>query len=182
MVGGDVPASVLGRLTGLTSAMLEKTLGSLDAAKFLFNSRPPPEGEYSFYHALTQEVAYRSLLKGGSGAHAAACDVFAELHAGRTEKVAELLAYHAELGGLWEQAALYLRQCGISAIERSAYREAIGFLERALEALGRSRRPSRARRCRSSCASACASRLADRRLPPAQRASFRGRAGCGPHQ
>ena len=40
VVGGDVPASVLGRLTGLTSAMLEKTLGSLDAAKFLFNSRP----------------------------------------------------------------------------------------------------------------------------------------------
>ena len=27
VVGGDVPASVLGRLTGLTSAMLEKTLG-----------------------------------------------------------------------------------------------------------------------------------------------------------
>ena len=138
VVGGDVPASVLGRLTGLTSAMLEKTLGSLDAAKFLFNSRPPPEGEYSFYHALTQEVAYRSLLKERRRQlHAAACDVFAELHAGRTEKVAELLAYHAELGGLWEQAALYLRQCGISAIERSAYREAIGFLERALEALGR---------------------------------------------
>jgi class 3 adenylate cyclase/tetratricopeptide (TPR) repeat protein len=137
VVGGDVPASVLGRLTGLGGAVLEKTLGSLDAAKFLFNSGPP-DGNYSFYHALTQEVAYRSLLKERRRQlHAAACADFAALHAGRIEKVAELLAYHAELGGLWEPAALYLRQCGTNAIERSAYREAIGFLERALEALGR---------------------------------------------
>ena len=136
VVGGDVPTSVLRRLTGLDDTTLEKALTFLGAAKFLFNSKLPPDGEYSFYHALAQEVAYRSLLKERRRAlHAAACSIFAELQAERIDKIAELLAYHAELGGLWEQAALYLRQAGANAIERSAYKEAIGFLERALEAL-----------------------------------------------
>lgn len=137
VIGGDVPTSVLRRLTGLDDTALERALTFLGNAKFLFNSKLPPDGEYSFYHALAQEVAYRSLLKERRRMlHAAACGVFAELQAERIDKVTELLAYHAELGGLWEQAALYLRQAGASAIERSAYKEAIGFLERALEALG----------------------------------------------
>lgn len=137
IIGGDVPVSVLQRLTGLDDATLEKALKFLRAAKFLFNSKLPPAGEYSFYHAMAQEVTYRSLLKERRRKlHAAAYNVFVGLHAERIEKVAELLAYHAELGALWEQAALHLRQAGTSAIERSAYKEAIGFLELALEALG----------------------------------------------
>jgi class 3 adenylate cyclase/tetratricopeptide (TPR) repeat protein len=137
VIGGDVPASVLRRLTGLDDATLETALTFLGTAKFLFNSKLPPEGEYSFYHALAQEVAYRSLLKERRRKlHAAACSVFADLHAERIDQVVELLAHHAELGALWEQAALYLRQASAKAIERSAYKEAIGFLERALDALG----------------------------------------------
>lgn len=138
VVGGDVPLSMLRRLTGLDDSTLEKALTFLGAAKFLFNSKLPPDGEYSFYHALAQEVAYRSLLKERRRIlHAAACGIFAELQADGIDKVTELLAYHAELGALWEQAAVYLRQAGANAIERSAYKEAIGFLERALEALSR---------------------------------------------
>lgn len=138
VVGGDVPLSMLRRLTGLDEATLEKALTFLGTAKFLFNSKLPPDGEYSFYHALAQEVAYRSLLKERRRIlHATACGIFAERQADGIDKVTELLAYHAELGGLWEQAAVYLRQAGANAIERSAYKEAISFLERALEALSR---------------------------------------------
>ena len=81
-------------------------------------------------------MAYRSLLKERRRAlHAAICNVLAELP--RSEKVAELLADHAELGEIWEKAVAYLRQAAANAIERSAYKEAISFLERALNALGR---------------------------------------------
>jgi tetratricopeptide (TPR) repeat protein len=138
VAGGDVPTHVLERVSGLDRATLEQTLGSLSAAKYLFSSKSPPDSEFSFYHALTQEVAYRSLLKERRRTlHGAICHVFAELYAGRSEKVAELLAYHAELGELWDKAVTYLRQAAANAIERSAYKDAINFLERALQALSR---------------------------------------------
>jgi class 3 adenylate cyclase/tetratricopeptide (TPR) repeat protein len=138
VVGGDVPTHVLERVSGLDRTTLEQTLGSLSAAKYLFNSKSPPDSEFSFYHALTQEVAYLSLLKERRRTlHGAICHVFAELYAGRSEQVAELLAYHAELGELWDKAVSHLRQAAANAIERSAYKEAINFLERALQALSR---------------------------------------------
>ncbi|MDB5583222.1 MAG: hypothetical protein JWR80_8398 [Bradyrhizobium sp.] len=138
IIGGDVPTWVLKSLTGLDDATLDKALAALGDAKFLFNSKLPPDGEHSFYHSLAQEVAYRNLLKERRRKlHAAACNIFAERYADRIDKIAELLAYHAELGELWEKAAQYLRRGGANAIERSAYKEAVGYLERALEALGR---------------------------------------------
>jgi len=138
VAGGDVPTHVLERVSGLDHATLQQTLGSLAAAKYLFTSKSPPDSEFSFYHALTQEVAYRSLLKERRRTlHGAICHVFSELYAGRSEQVAELLAYHAELGELWDKAVSYLRQAAANAIERSAYKESINFLERALAALNR---------------------------------------------
>jgi class 3 adenylate cyclase/tetratricopeptide (TPR) repeat protein len=138
VVGDDAPVLVLRRLTGLDDATLEKALNFLSAAKFLFNSKLSPAGEYSFYHALAQEVTYRSLLKERRRKlHATAYNIFIEFQAEGMDKAAEFLAHHAELGALWEQATLHLRRAGANAIERSAYKEAIGFLERALEALGR---------------------------------------------
>ena len=48
----------------------------------------------------------------------------------------ERLAHHALRGELWDEAPGYLRQAGRRALSRSAYREAAGWLEQALEALG----------------------------------------------
>jgi predicted ATPase len=104
---------VLKSLTGLDDTTMDKALTALGDAKFLFNSKLPPDGEHSFYHSLAQEVAYRNLLKERRRRlHAAACNIFAERYADRIDKIAELLAYHAELGELWEKAALYLRRGG----------------------------------------------------------------------
>lgn len=138
VVGGDASPYVLERVSGLDRAAMERTLASLSAAKYLINSKPSSDGEYVFYHALTQEVAYRSLLKEHRRAlHAAIFNVFADLHSSKREIVAELLAHHAEQGEIWVEAVAHLRQAATNAIERSSYREAIKFLERALEALAR---------------------------------------------
>ncbi len=138
VVGGDASPYLFERVSGLNGAMVARTLASLSAAKYLINSSPAGESEFVFYHALTQEVAYRSLLKEHRRSlHAAIFRVFADLHRTKEENVAELLGHHAEQGELWAEAVVHLRQAAANAIERSAYKEAIKFLERALEALAR---------------------------------------------
>jgi DNA-binding winged helix-turn-helix (wHTH) protein/tetratricopeptide (TPR) repeat protein len=47
----------------------------------------------------------------------------------------ERLAHHALLGEVWDKALTYGRQAGEKAMERSAYDEAVGYLEQALSAL-----------------------------------------------
>jgi predicted ATPase/class 3 adenylate cyclase len=138
VVGGDASPYLFEQVSGLNGAMVARTLASLSAAKYLINSSPAGESEYTFYHALTQEVAYRSLLKEHRRSlHAAIFRVFADLHRAKKESVAELLAHHAEQGEIWVEAVAHLRQAAANAIERSSYKEAIKFLERALEALAR---------------------------------------------
>jgi tetratricopeptide (TPR) repeat protein len=55
----------------------------------------------------------------------------------RVAEQAERLAHHALRGELWEKAVAYLRQAGLRAMMRAAYREAVAHLKQALEALRR---------------------------------------------
>jgi tetratricopeptide (TPR) repeat protein len=59
-----------------------------------------------------------------------------ELYAGRLVEQVERLSYHAFRGDVWPKAVAYLRQSGAKAGSRSAYREAVGYFEQALVALG----------------------------------------------
>jgi len=57
------------------------------------------------------------------------------LYAERLGEHVDRLAYHAYQGQVWDKAALYLHQAGDKAFTRSANREAVTFLDQALEAL-----------------------------------------------
>lgn len=134
VLGKDVPADLLRRLAGLPDSEIERLLARLHAGGFLF---PAAAGGplHSFKHALTHDVAYRGLLRERRRAlHVRALEA---LEGGQAapEQI-ERLAYHAAGGEAWAKAAQYLRQAGARAIDQSAYREAIRFLEQALEALG----------------------------------------------
>jgi tetratricopeptide (TPR) repeat protein len=95
-----------------------------------------PEFEYTFKHALTQDVAYASLKEDHRRVlHAGVVDAIEHLYAERLSEHAERLAHHAFRGGLWRRAAAYSRQAGMKAFDRSANREAVASLEQALTAL-----------------------------------------------
>jgi class 3 adenylate cyclase/tetratricopeptide (TPR) repeat protein len=135
VVGVHVPLSVLNRVSNLDATILAKALVALTDAEFLY-AVASPDCVYKFKHQLTQEVSYRSLLKDRRRKlHAIVCKGLEDLYAQRIGEHVELLAHHAELGELWQEAFPFLRQSGIKAIERSAYRQAVGFLDRALLAL-----------------------------------------------
>jgi tetratricopeptide (TPR) repeat protein len=91
---------------------------------------------YTFKHALTQQVAYETLLQ--ERRRALHARIIAALEALAGERVAEQvdrLAHHALRGEVWGKTLAYCRQAGEKSLARSAHREAVEYLEQALSAL-----------------------------------------------
>ena len=63
VIGKDVPFPLLQAIAELPEEALRGALTHLQAAEFLYEASLFPELEYTFKHALTQEVAYGSLLQ-----------------------------------------------------------------------------------------------------------------------
>jgi len=134
-------ASVLGRVASsrVLSAMwgdaagLAGHLQELGRLEFLYEQRTGEDTAYVFKHALTQEVAYESLLVPQRRAlHAAAGRALEALHAGRLEDVYDRLAYHFARTGETAKAVEYLKRFAEKATSRHAYVEAVAALEDAI--------------------------------------------------
>ena len=137
VIGKDVPFAVLQAIVELPDDELRRGLTQLQAAEFIYEVRLFPDLEYTFKHALTHDVAYRSLLHDRRGGlHAAIVEAIERLYADRLTDHVELLAHHAEQGAQFEKAFVYLRQAGAKAFSRSANRQAVERFEHALAALG----------------------------------------------
>jgi class 3 adenylate cyclase/tetratricopeptide (TPR) repeat protein len=136
VVGRDVPFPVLEAIADLDADTLRASLAQLQAAEFLHETHLFPELEHGFNHALTQDVAYGTLLQDTRRIlHARIVDAIERLYPGRLVEQVERLAHHALRGGLDARAVDYLRQAGARAAARSAHRDAVGFFEQAIEAL-----------------------------------------------
>ncbi len=136
VIGKDVLFPLLQAIAELPEEALHGALTHLQAAEFLYEARLFPELEYTFKHALTQEVAYGSLLQERRRAlHARIVEAIERLYSDRTDEQVERLAYHALRGDVWGKALAYSRQAGAKAAARSAHREAVGCFEQALVAL-----------------------------------------------
>jgi tetratricopeptide (TPR) repeat protein len=136
VLGMEVPLALLQAIAELPEETLHRGLTHLQAAEFLYETRLFPEHVYTFKHALTHEVAYRSLLRERQRAlHAQIVEALETLVGGRLADQIEHLADHAVRGEVWDKALRYCRQAGVKAMERSAAREAVGRYEQALAAL-----------------------------------------------
>jgi predicted ATPase len=115
---------------------LSLELTHLQAAEFLYETRLFPEIEYTFKHALTQQVAYETLLQERRRAlHARIVTALEAFPGDRVAAQVELLAQHALRGEMWDKALACGRRAGEKAMARSAHREAVGSFEQALSAL-----------------------------------------------
>jgi tetratricopeptide (TPR) repeat protein len=92
--------------------------------------------EYTFKHALTNEVAYGTLLHARrTSLHALIVDAIETLDAGNLQEKIEQLAHHALHGELWDKAVLYSRETGAKSMSRSAFPQAVSWYEQAFQAL-----------------------------------------------
>jgi tetratricopeptide (TPR) repeat protein len=111
---------------------------ALQRGELLYERHGEAEPLYVFKHALTQEVAYDSLLQEQRRTlHARVVTATEELYSDRLAEQLDRLAHHARQGELWDKAVLYCRQAGTRAMAHSAYREAVPYFEQALDALQR---------------------------------------------
>ncbi len=136
VIGTEVPLALLQAIAEVPEGPLRLGLTHLQAAEFLYETRLFPEIEYTFKHALTQQVAYETLLQERRRAlHARIVEALEALAGERVAEQVERLAHHALRGEVWDKALAYCRQAGEKALARSAHREAVGSFEQALSAL-----------------------------------------------
>jgi len=136
VIGHEVPLALLQAVAEGPEGPLRLGLTHLQAAEFLYETRLFPEIEYTFKHALTQQVAYETLLQERRRAlHTHIVEALEALAGDRVAEQVERLAYHALRGEVWDRALMYCRQAGEKAMARSAYREAVESFEQAIGAL-----------------------------------------------
>jgi class 3 adenylate cyclase/tetratricopeptide (TPR) repeat protein len=138
VIGHEVSFTLLQAVAGEPEQDVRRSLAHLEARGFLQETSLFPDLEYTFRHALAQEVAYAALLQQHRRElHGRIVEVIELLHADRLAEHVERLAYHALRGELWDKAVTYSREAAVRAAMRSAYRESMTSFEEALRALGR---------------------------------------------
>jgi class 3 adenylate cyclase/tetratricopeptide (TPR) repeat protein len=132
VIGRDFVFPILQTITGMKED-LKSSLLNLQGLEFIYEKRLFPELEYIFKHALTQEVAYNSLLlKRRKEIHEKIGRAIEELYSERLEEFYEILAYHATAAGQKERALTYLIRASERAGRAAAHREEATLLTRAL--------------------------------------------------
>jgi class 3 adenylate cyclase/predicted ATPase len=135
VIGTEVPLPLLQAIAEQPEAALHRGLAHVQAAEFLYETRLFPERAYTFKHALTQQVAYQSLLTSTRRRYHAQLARELEARPETVETQPELLAHHYTEAGLAEQAVGYWQRAGERSTARSAYVEAVAHLTKGLEVL-----------------------------------------------
>ena len=115
---------------------LQRDLKSLVDAELLYQRGVPPHATYQFKHALIQEAAYASLLRGTRQYyHQRIAQVLTAQFPNTVQTQPELVAYHYTEAGLHEEAIVYWQCAGERANDRSANSEARSHLTQGLDLL-----------------------------------------------
>jgi predicted ATPase len=133
VIGREFSHALVAAVVQKSQRELETELEQLIAAGLLFRQGAPPHVTYLFKHALVQDAAYGTLLRGPRRQlHGRIADVLEKEFSEIVELQPELLAKHCAEAGLNEQAIRYWRRAGERAVRRASNREAIGHFSQAL--------------------------------------------------
>jgi predicted ATPase len=136
VLGREFTMTLIRRVTGIDEHELERILGDLQRGEFIDEQPAFPDTDYSFRHALTQEVAYGSvLLERRKQLHEHVAQAIEELFQPQLNEHVSDLAYHYSRSGNAEKTIKYLQLAGQQAIQRSAHGEAITHFNAALDLL-----------------------------------------------
>jgi class 3 adenylate cyclase/tetratricopeptide (TPR) repeat protein len=136
VIGVIIPFDLLQAVSELPDDQLFEYLAHLRSAEFIYETNLFPKLEYTFKHALTNEVAYSALLHPRRISLHAKIVTALESIAGRNlHDYVENLSHHAYQGELWDKAVAYLKESGLKCVYRSSFRNATAYFEQGLEAL-----------------------------------------------
>jgi class 3 adenylate cyclase/tetratricopeptide (TPR) repeat protein len=133
VIGREFAQRLLARISDLQHE-LEGALHELKQLELIYEKSYFPELAYIFKHALTQDVAYSTVLRERRKAlHRVVGLAIEELYADRLPEHYELLAWHYTEGEDWPKAVDYLLKAGDKALAAYANQEALDYFARALE-------------------------------------------------
>jgi class 3 adenylate cyclase/tetratricopeptide (TPR) repeat protein len=136
VLGREFPSNLIKGVSGKPYAELERMLSELQQGEFIYEQAAMSDIEYTFKHALTQEVAYNSMLvERRRLLHERAAQSIEALYPDRLEDHLTELAHHFDRSGNVTKAVEYLARTGERAARQVAHSEAIGYFTRALELL-----------------------------------------------
>jgi predicted ATPase len=136
VIGTEVPFPLLQTVADLAPETLHRSLAQLQGAEFLYETHLFPERVHTFKHALTQNVAYHSLLTSTrQQVHQQIAQALETLFPETAETQPELLAHHYTAAALPEPAVAYWQRAGERALARSAYLEAVSHFTTGIELL-----------------------------------------------
>jgi hypothetical protein len=138
VIGREFPLSLIRAVLTKTDDELSALLNDLQLREFIYEQPAVGDAEYIFKHALTQEVAYNSvLIERRKQLHERIGAALETLYANSIEDHLDELAHHYSRSGNVPKALEYHERAGRRALQRSAYTDAMRALTSALELLMR---------------------------------------------
>jgi len=136
VVGREFSYDLIKRVTDITQEELLSHLSVLKDSELLYERGIYPQSTYIFKHALTQEVAYDTLLlKRRKEIHEEIGRAIEALYPDRLEEHYKLLAYHYARSGNADKAVEYLDLANQKAAKLNAMEEAKAYFDEAMELL-----------------------------------------------
>jgi predicted ATPase len=136
IIGRRSPLTLLQRVVATDELQLSRSLVELRAGEFIYEQPAAADTHYVLKHALTQEVAYNSvLIERRKMLHERAAQAFEALFVDSIEEHLVDLCHHYGRSGNDSPAINYLIRAADQAEQRSAYSQAATFLEQALTRL-----------------------------------------------
>jgi class 3 adenylate cyclase/predicted ATPase len=139
VLGREFPPDLVERVTSKSRTELKHMLAQLELSEFIYEQPAATHDiEYIFKHALTQEVAYKSLLNERRRAlHDRAGTAIEGLYAHQLNDHYSDLAHHYLRGNNTTKAVQYAQLAAEQAVSRGSYAEATSLIEEGLKLVDR---------------------------------------------
>jgi class 3 adenylate cyclase/predicted ATPase len=132
-IGRDFSYDLLAAAAELAELELQDALRRLVASGLVFQRGVPPASEYLFKHALVQDIAYSTLLRGPRQAlHRRIAMALEAQFPSLVEAQPGLAAHHYGEAAMAEKAVPYWLLAGKRSVAKSAVKEALAQLRRGL--------------------------------------------------
>ena len=136
VIGRQFPLSLIRSVAPESDSEIEEMLSILQLGEFIYEQPSVGDTEFVFKHALTQEVAYNSVLQERRKLiHERIAAAIESLFEGRVGDHLKDIAHHYRRSNNTVKAVEYLRRAGERAAVRAFYEEAIEQLNGALALL-----------------------------------------------
>jgi class 3 adenylate cyclase/tetratricopeptide (TPR) repeat protein len=136
VIGKELALELVEGVTGKREDQLESMLTDLQLGEFIYEQPSSGGPEYTFKHALTQEVAYNSvLMERRKTLHERTGQAIETLYEEHLDDYLDGLAYHYSRSANVVKAVNYLHLAARQCAMRTADFQALAYLDRGLELL-----------------------------------------------